>query len=81
MNEVKMLSCEEALRMLFAYLDGELEDSENHDVGQHLQACRSCFSRAEFEKRLKSHLGELRAQPVPAEFESRIRSLIRQFEC
>ncbi len=81
MSGLEMLSCEEALRMLFAYLDGELEEREHHDVDQHLRACRSCFSRAEFEGRLKAHLAELRAQPVPTEFESRIRSLIKQFEC
>ena len=81
MNEPQRIGCEEALRMLFTYLDGELEAEHRHRVEEHLEECRSCFSRAEFERRLKGHLGELRQEPVPAATEARIRSLINHFPC
>jgi anti-sigma factor RsiW len=71
------LNCEEALRLLATYLDEELEPGSTREVTQHLDTCRSCYSRAEFERRLKGQLAELRQGPVDNGFEQRIRALIR----
>ncbi len=79
MSEMKIITCEEALRLLAAYLDGELEGAHRHDLERHLERCRSCFSRAEFETRLKSQLAQLTQQPVQPTFEERIRALINRF--
>lgn len=81
MSETPTIPCEEALRRLLAYLDEELEAREQHEVAHHLERCRSCFSRAEFERRLKGHLAALGEAPVPPSVEARIRSLIGQFNC
>lgn len=81
MNDTRALDCEAVLRMIFAYLDGELEGDQPQRVEEHLHRCRSCFSRAEFERRLKSHLAEVGRQEVPAALEHRIRSLLGQFTC
>ena len=79
MNEPNIINCEEALRRLAEFLDGELEEAHRRDVERHLAFCRSCFSRAEFERRLQSQLEALRHQPVPTPFEERIRTLIGRF--
>ena len=71
--------CEDALRLLAGYLDGELGLTEQESVEQHLNLCRSCWSRAEFERRLKAQLASLRQTEVPGAFEQRIRELIAQF--
>ena len=76
MSDSRPIDCEQVVRLLFAYLDGEVGDEQRRDVDQHLVLCRSCFSRAEFEKRLRSHLMELGHGPVSPELEQRIRSLI-----
>lgn len=81
MSHPSVLDCEAVLRLIFAYLDGELEGDQPEQVEAHLQHCRSCFSRAEFERRLKSHLAEVGHREVPAALESRIRSLMGQFMC
>jgi anti-sigma factor RsiW len=74
-----MMNCEEALRLLAVYLDGELERGERLNVERHLQACRSCYSRAEFERRLQARLAALgRRQPDP-DFSARIQELVRRF--
>ena len=73
-------SCEEALRLLAEYLDGEARRADREQVERHLATCRSCYSRMEFEKRLKAHLAELRRAPVSVAFEQRIRSLIQRFD-
>lgn len=72
-------SCDEALRRLAEYLDGELGADEAMTVSTHLQTCRSCYSRAEFEQLLKSRVAELRACEMEPEFELRIRTLISEF--
>lgn len=73
----RTIGCEEALRLLAAYLDGESTDCG--DVARHLETCRSCYSRAEFERALRARLQELgRRDPEPA-FAERIRGLVREF--
>ena len=79
MSEAKIITCEEALRLLAEYLDGELGGAHRHDVEKHLARCRSCFSRAEFETRLKAQLSQLKQLPVQPKFEERIRALISRF--
>jgi anti-sigma factor (TIGR02949 family) len=73
------IRCEEALRRLGAYLDGELGPHDRTDVERHLDACRSCYSRAEFERRLQVQLATLgRREPAP-EFRARLQGLVRRF--
>lgn len=74
------IGCEEALRRLAAFLDGELDPSEAAEVERHLETCRSCYSRAEFERRLRDRLqSDLRPATVPAELEERVRRIVRGF--
>jgi mycothiol system anti-sigma-R factor len=75
MSEVRAIDCEEALRRLFEYLDAELQGEPQREVQQHLERCRSCFSRVEFETRLKAYTAQLGHEPVPAELEARIRKV------
>lgn len=72
-------SCEDALRVLAAHLDGELATPANEELEQHLQKCRSCYSRAEFERRLKASLAELGREDIRPELANRVRTLIRSF--
>lgn len=71
------MGCEEALEKLATFLDGELDPKESAQVRRHLKTCRSCFSRAEFERRLKERIRqELRVGVIPPEFETRVRGLL-----
>ena len=80
MSTPEMIGCEEALKLLALYVDGELESVEHAGVEDHLSICRSCYSRAEFERRLKGELARLRREEVSAAFEHRIRRLIGGFQ-
>jgi len=73
------LSCEDVLDHLFAYLDGELDAVIGEDIERHLEACRGCFSRAEFERRLRAKLAEAAAVEAPEALRRRIRLLIERF--
>lgn len=56
MNTPRDINCEEALKFVFAFIDHELDHCRHEDMEHHLAKCRSCFSRVEFEKRLKLKL-------------------------
>jgi anti-sigma factor (TIGR02949 family) len=79
MSDPTTINCEEALRLLATYLDGELGGAEREHVARHLKTCRSCFSRAEFERRLKAEFNQLRREEVTPAFEERVRRLITEF--
>jgi mycothiol system anti-sigma-R factor len=81
MNETRIIDCEEALQRLLDFLDAELHGVPLRELEHHLERCRSCFSRFEFEKRLKAHIAELGREPVPAELHDRIRKVLDNFKC
>lgn len=78
MNE-DIMKCEEAIRHLAAQLDGELDPLTDGRVERHLRRCRSCFSRAEFERRLKASIGALQREEVSPRLEQRVHALIQNF--
>ena len=79
MTDSDDMTCEEALRLLAEYIDGELEDATRGDVQRHLDACRGCYSRAEFERGLKTQLVAIGTAAVRPQLEERVRALIGQF--
>ena len=81
MTETRTIDCEEALHRLLEFLDAELHGESRQEFEQHLERCRSCFSRFEFEKRLKAHIAELGSEPVPAELHHRILKVLDSFKC
>ncbi|HXF65749.1 MAG TPA: zf-HC2 domain-containing protein [Burkholderiales bacterium] len=74
-----VLTCEEVLRHLFAYLDREADPHTASEIERHLERCRSCFSRAEFERRLKAELRAAGNRSAPARLRARIRELVGKF--
>jgi mycothiol system anti-sigma-R factor len=81
MADPRIIDCEEALRRLFEYLDAELAEEPRREVDHHLERCRSCFSRMEFERRLKAHVRELGSEPVDTSLQQRIRKVLDEFAC
>ncbi|MFZ5861244.1 MAG: zf-HC2 domain-containing protein [Nitrospirota bacterium] len=79
MKRVKTIGCEEALSHLLEYLDQEVGATTRHQVEHHLDACRSCFSRAEFERHLRDKLRSTGRQPAGESFRERIKTLVKRF--
>jgi anti-sigma factor (TIGR02949 family) len=79
MSNPMPMDCDEALRLLAAYLDDELHPGAHEGVERHLELCRSCFSRAEFERRLKREINRLGREQIPPTFEQRVRRLLDSF--
>src|SRR5262245_51778478 len=78
MGEPTHIRCEEALRRLMEFVDGELSEADHQSVEGHLRTCRSCYSRMEFERRLKDKLAAESCDYVSLASRDRIRELIRR---
>jgi anti-sigma factor (TIGR02949 family) len=78
MSDPDNIGCEQALKRLLEFIDRELSEVEHTSVERHLRTCRSCFSRMEFESRLKQRLSTLSTDEVPLKSRDRLRELIKR---
>jgi anti-sigma factor (TIGR02949 family) len=71
------LSCEQAMRQFFAYLDRALSGDSLADLEAHLEACLSCCDKLAFSRRLDAFVkSRLPDEAVPAGLEARIREAL-----
>jgi anti-sigma factor (TIGR02949 family) len=73
------LSCEEVIEKLLEYLDRELDAAAQLEIERHLETCRGCFSRAEFERRLRARVAEAGDVKAPESLRRRIRALVARY--
>src|SRR2546427_8648220 len=73
------MNCEEATKLMDAYLDGELDPITSQAIEQHLRECRNC------DQAYKTHGSLIRAignatpyYKAPAELRERIQSSLRE---
>ena len=52
------MTCEEAVKKLYDYIDKELDPNVIRQIDKHLEICRMCCDHFEFEKRMKSLVHE-----------------------
>lgn len=74
------LDCEEVIERLFEYLDRELDERKMADIDHHLARCRDCFTRAQFETRLRSRVAAAGTVKAPPRLHQRIRQLLDRFD-
>lgn len=78
-KDVKEIECEEAIRMVLEYLDNELEHRDHDALENHIHKCRACFTRVEFEKRLKGMVNEVPEDEAPKSLVDKIKLLSNKF--
>lgn len=69
--------CEEALRAMYLFLDGEMSESERAEVRAHLDDCSPCGKAFEFEADLKQIIASRCREDVPAHLYERVRHSLR----
>jgi mycothiol system anti-sigma-R factor len=74
MSEV---SCEQVLRDIELYVDGELDGRRSLELAEHLRVCGSCLARAEFPRRLSAVVRSKWGPRAPEEILERIAASIR----
>jgi mycothiol system anti-sigma-R factor len=72
------VDCEDAVRQLYTYLDGELTDERRHAIAGHLDDCGSCAGAAEFEAELRHIIASHCKDRVPQSLIDRIGRLLAE---
>lgn len=70
------MSCEKVIQGIFEFLDRELTAESVADFQKHLDLCRSCFSRIEFEMILRENLRNKTSHVCPDELKIKIQKII-----
>ena len=73
------ISCEQVIANLFAYLDNATDANMRSYIEHHLEECRACLSRAEFEKALRAKVKQAGDKEAPAALRRRVKALLNQF--
>lgn len=74
---VREIDCDEVMRQLFDFLDDEVDMGAHEEIHQHIEDCRSCFSRVEFERELKQRVQGAGRAAAPQSLERRLSGLMR----
>ena len=78
-KENKNISCEEVIALLFDYLDGELAMQTEDEIDKHLEECKGCLKKAEFQLELKKRIGKLINGTQSKDLNHKINKLINSF--
>jgi hypothetical protein len=72
--EAKRLSCNDAVRLFFAYLDRALAGESVERLEEHLESCIDCCDKLEFSRKLDTFVKDrLIDTPLPDGIEERIK--------
>lgn len=75
-----MITCAEAVKQLWEYLDGELPEESRAAVEEHLSFCRRCCGEAEFAAELRGFLAREASEEMPEDVRSRLLATLDELE-
>ena len=75
-----MITCEEAVRRLWEYLDGTLGEAEHEAIEQYLSFCRRCCGEAEFAEELRKFLRAAADVELPDDVRARLTATLDELE-
>ena len=75
-----MIACAEAVRQLWAYLDGVVDEPSREAIEEHLSFCRRCCGEVEFAQELRDFLAAQAAEELPADVRARLTTTLDGLE-
>ncbi len=73
------LSCEDALRLVHDFLDGELEGTPSADVKAHFEKCQRCYPFLRLEESFRLALRKAaRGESTPPDLRERVLSVLEE---
>jgi anti-sigma factor RsiW len=75
-----VISCSEAVRDLWNYLDGLVDESERAAVEEYLSVCRRCCGELEFAEELRGFLARNANEELPLAVHARLRATLTELE-
>jgi len=73
-----MRDCNETLREIYDYLDGELTNDEKAKLRRHLEECQPCFEAYDFEAELREVIRKRCTESVPESLRDKVRTALEQ---
>ncbi len=73
-----MISCAEAVRQLWEYLDGAVGQAQSAAIQEHLSRCRRCCGEAEFAAELRTFLAAHADDEIPPQAHARLLAALGQ---
>jgi anti-sigma factor (TIGR02949 family) len=74
------ITCSEAVRRLWDYLDEAISPDDQGKVEQHLSFCRRCCGELEFAKELRGFLASRAAEEIPPDVKARFEHFVADLE-
>lgn len=71
-----MISCTDAVRQLWDYLDRTIGEEERSSVEEHLNLCKRCCGEAEFAVELRKVLSSQRYDDLPPDAQARLTTFL-----
>jgi mycothiol system anti-sigma-R factor len=75
-----VITCSEAVRQLWEYLDGVVGEADRAKVEEHLAFCRRCCGELEFAHELRGLLGRPAVEELPADVHERLARTLDDLE-
>jgi mycothiol system anti-sigma-R factor len=75
-----MITCAEAVKQLWEYLDGELAEQDRAAIEEHLSFCRRCCGEVEFAQELRAFLAREAVAEIPDEVRARLIATLDDLE-
>ena len=74
----KPMTCEQAVRLFFSYIDRALAGEKLEDFQHHLEACLDCCDRMQFSRQVDAFVRDrIAEEPLPDGLETRLRERIQ----
>ena len=73
-----MISCSQAVKQLWDYVEGAVEGSEREVLEEHLSVCRRCCGEVEFAQELSAFLADQEDVELPEYVRVRLTSFLNQ---
>jgi len=74
------IDCTIAIEQFYAYLDDELKNADDiAKFEQHIDHCKSCFTRLQLEQALNTRMRQNETKEIPNSLERRLKNLIKNF--
>ncbi|MFP5352496.1 MAG: anti-sigma factor family protein [Actinomycetota bacterium] len=73
-----MISCTDAVKQLWDYLDGAVTEADRHAIQEHLDVCKRCCGEVEFADELRKFLSHQASDDLPPEAKERLTAFLEE---
>jgi mycothiol system anti-sigma-R factor len=75
-----MITCSDAMRQLWEYIDGVVDEVDRKAIDEHLARCRRCCAELEFAQELRGFLAGSAREEVPAQVMDRLNATLKELD-